>query len=201
MNEKNETSQSLISEHFQKKTKRRDVIKALNTPIAAEKTPSVQFNVAIIGGYSFFDLKDLLKYQLKLKNIECKIELGGFGTIHSEVYSDDSFLYQKNFDAIVILPNYHTLLSQGQSIDTLSSREKSEELTSDLFDLIVHLKKKTDNQIILSNCSITTFHELGQIRNTVEDSTWLSIQKLNLQLADKFSGLVDFLDLFLLRHF
>jgi predicted enzyme involved in methoxymalonyl-ACP biosynthesis len=162
--------------------RRRAVAAGFDNPAAPTKT----LRLALIGGYSFYPLHELVQHFLEVSGYAQKVELlqGSYDNYVSEILEEGSPLYEFRPQVILLLPAARRCKYPGRIYDAPEKVEnEANRIASDLLQLCATAHRRSGAEIILANLALPADFDPGAYRTRSMASDWSFTKLVNLGLG------------------
>jgi FkbH-like protein len=178
---------------FQLSTLRR---KALARQVPRPDAPAKKVRLAIIGGYSFYPLRELLEHLGEMEGLPCELWWGEYDNYMAEIMDDTSGLYAFGPQAVLLMPPEHRCRYSGNLVDPREMQETEAGLiVGSLLDLVRKIHDKTQAEVLVSNFMLPARHDLGAYRSRTLGSDWSFRKRVNLELGLRAPSYMHICDL------
>lgn len=140
--------------------------------------------IALVGGYTFYPLQELLEHQLFLAGFEAQFFVGDFNNYIPEVLNPQSALYIFKPELVVLVP----------SAQRISAEQSPSAMAEEILGFCKTINQTTGANVLLTNFVPTPYFDLGAFRGKKTNSDWNLKRQLNLQLALNAPGFVHICD-------
>lgn len=161
-------------------------------PVETERT---KLRLAMIGGFTFHPLQDMVQQILFANQFDVDIWTGDYDNYVWEIMDESSGLYSFKPDFVVFLPSASRYKYSGKLID--SSKQVIDELERNkalIIQLCERINSGCSAEVILCNFALPCYHDPGQIRARTMASEWNSLKWLNQQIGLGASSFVQICD-------
>lgn len=160
-----------------------------------------KIRVALLGGYSFYPLRDLLEHVCEMEGFPCELWLGDFDNYVAEIMDGASALYAFGPQVAVLLPSEQRCRYPGKLTDPREAQQaEAGRLVESLLHLAGRLHEKTRAEVIVTNFMLPARHDLGAYRSRTLGSDWNFRKWVNLELGLNAPSFLHVCDLEFLAH-
>jgi FkbH-like protein len=167
--------------------------KAAGIPGAPASSKSLR--LAIIGGYSFYPLSELLEHLLAVSGVSVELFVGEFDNYIPEILAADSRLLAFRPEVVLFLPaERHCQYEGGLSGDRSEQEAEAVRKAGEVLELCRKLGEATGAEVIVSNFILPAGFDPGAYRTRSLGSDWSFRKRVNLELglaAPSFVHLCD----------
>jgi FkbH-like protein len=159
------------------------------------------FRLAIIGGYSFYPLHDLIEHLCEMERFPCDLWLGSYDNYISEIMDETSELYEFKPQVILLIPPEHRCRYPGKITDSREMQQaEAGQFVRSLLDLGRRAHEKSRAEIIVTNFMLPSRHDLGAYRSRTLGSDWSFRKWVNLELGLNAPPFLHICDVEFLSH-
>jgi FkbH-like protein len=178
---------------FQLSTLRR---KAIVRQVPRPDAQAKKVRLAIIGGYSFYPLRELLEHLGEMEGLPYELWWGEYDNYMAEIMDDTSGLYAFGPQAVLLMPSEQRCRYSGNLIDPRERQEaEAVQITESLLDLVGKIHDKTQAEILVTNFMLPARHDLGPYRSRTLGSDWSFRKRVNLELGLRAPSFLHICDL------
>lgn len=170
--------------------------KALAKNFHRQHSPLQKLRVAILGGFTFYPLSEILQLLFLAEGYELELWTGAYDNYVFEINDEKSSLFSFRPDLIVFLPPAWKYRYSGSLSDENGAAEK--DITANrefILSLCAQAHKRSSAEIILCNFRLPCSFDPGSLRTRKLTSEWNSLKSLNLQIGLKAPAYVHICDL------
>jgi FkbH-like protein len=170
-----------FDELFQLSTLRK---KALARQVPRPGVVPKKLRLAIIGGYNFYPLRDLVEHIGEMEGVPCELWVGDYDNYISEIMDETGALYAFGPQAILLMPSEQRCKYPGKLTDSRQAQQdEAGRAVDSLLQLARRLHDKTQGEIILTNFMLPARFDLGPYRSRSLGSDWSFRKWVNLELG------------------
>jgi FkbH-like protein len=185
---------------FQLSTLRRKA-HARNVPHLPGAKEQKKFRLALIGGYSFYPLRELLEHIAEMEGAPYELWVGDFDNYIAEIVDDTSALYAFAPQAVLLMPSETRCKYPGKLTDSRDLQQaEAKGVVDSLIDLARKVHEKTQAEVIMTNFMLPARYDLGAFRSRSLGSDWSFRQRVNLELGLNAPTYLHICDLAFLAH-
>lgn len=160
-----------------------------------------KFRLAVVGGYSFYPLRELLQHLCEMGRFPCDLWVGDFDNYISEIMDEDSGLYAFQPQVVLLIPSERRCHYPGKLTDSRREQEaEASRAVNSMLELVCTLHKKTRAEIIITNFMLPSRHDLGGYRSRTLGSDWSFKKWVNLELGLNAPPFLHICDMEFLAH-
>ncbi len=157
--------------------------------------PKTKLRVALLGGYTFYPLTEIVEHLLFVNDFNAEIWAGDYDNYTWEIMEEHSGLYGFQSDFIVFMPPSARYRYSGKLSDEPDMvRQEIIQNRGNILDMCERMHSGTAAEIILCNFIPPCSHDPGEMRTRTLASEWNSLKQLNLELglhAPKYVHICD----------
>jgi FkbH-like protein len=143
-----------------------------------------KIRLAILGGYSFYPLHEIIQHFTEMSGIACEVWLGDYDNYISEILDENSRLYAFGPEIVLLMPSEQRCRYPGSLSDSNQvQRIEAEKVVSSLSDLVKKIHGKSRAEILLSNFMLPARHDPGPYRSRTLGSDWTFRKFVNMELG------------------
>ena len=174
---------------------------ARNVPRPAGWKEPKKFRLAIIGGYSFYPLRELLEHIAETEGEPYELFVGDFDNYIAEIMDETSALYAFAPQAVLLMPSETRCKYPGKLTDPREMQQaEAMHTVESLIELARKVHEKTQAEVIMTNFMLPSRHDLGAFRSRSLGSDWSFRQWVNLELGLNAPTFLHICDLEFLAH-
>jgi FkbH-like protein len=160
-----------------------------------------ELKVAIVGGSTLYPLSELVEHMLEVTVGPVKLMNGDYNNYRSEVFDNDSFLYEFHPDYVVIIPEEKTCRYWGSLTDPADTIEdQADRVSAELLQLCAEVRDNSGAEVILCNFMPPPHFDLGTPRLKSLASDWNFTRLVNLSLGKTAAAYVHICDVEFLAY-
>lgn len=173
-----------------------DTVKLMKHARKVKNKEEAKLCIAVLGSCSIQFFVQAFRYVLEQRGIEANLYEGEFNGISMDVLDENSALYEKKPDIVILLTDYRDVKALPGLLATETEVERSlEEAISYYQRLWKHLEQIEGVHVFQSNFVIPDESQLGNLECNYTFSRTLFLQQLNIELAKKRPSYVNLVDL------
>lgn len=174
--------------------------RAIATGIEGRSPQQKPVRLAIIGGYNFYPLHELLEHTLTAIGIETSLWVGDFDNYAQEIIDETSELYRFAPEVVLFFPAEHRL-PQHKLTESMDKVDSSVQAYCDhILSLCRQLHARSKAEIVLANFILPGHFDPGSYRTRTPASDWNIRKSVNMRLGLQADPFVQICDLELLAY-
>jgi FkbH-like protein len=179
--------------HLLSTLRRRALAQSLPQPQAFKRQA---LRLAIVGGYSFYPLSELVHQLLFAHGFDLELFTGEYDNHVWEIMDESSALYAFAPEIVVLMPPVKRYRYSGNLTDSTAEVEAEvKRHCADLMQLCERVHSQCGAEVILCNFVLPCHFDPGMLRTRMAASEWTSLKLLNLQLGLQAPPYVHICDL------
>lgn len=156
--------------------------KAIRSGWSPESSPAARpLRLALVGGYSFYPLTELLQHLLATHGYAAELWNGAFDNYMSEALDAGSGLYRFQPDVVCVLPSGRRCISTGGTTDDV--RREVAQCAAGVLDICRAIHATSGADVILCNYVPPSQYDPGPYRTRTLASEWGFKKSVNLELG------------------
>lgn len=181
------TSSTLAAKNFHElqalSTLRKKAL-AQGLPPADGAQTLIPLRLAIVGGFTFHPLCELIQHMLFARGFDVSLWTGEYDNYAWEIMEESSALYSFKPDFVVLMPAPHRYRYTGNLLDDKATVEqKLADSVNEIWNLCRQVNEQGKAEVIFCNFLLPSYHDPGPIRSRSLASEWSSLKWLNLNLG------------------
>jgi FkbH-like protein len=169
--------------------------KALARQLPRPVASAPPFRVAVVGGYSFYPLRELLELHCDVLGAPCALWVGDFDNHFAEIMDEGSALYSFKPEVVVLMPPESRCRPGRLTNSRETQQREAEALVDSLLQLAGRINAQCGAEVILANFPLPARFDLGAFRARTLGSDWSFRKWVNLELGLRAPPCVQICDL------
>jgi HAD superfamily phosphatase (TIGR01681 family) len=152
--------------------------------LVQEGTVHERVRLAIVGGYSFFPLRDVIEHVCETERYPCELWVGDYDNYNSEIMDETSGLHEFKPQAVLLMPPESRCRYSGKLTDARELQiAEAGTIVASLLALAQKLNETLHAEVIMTNFMLPARHDLGGFRARTLGSDWSFRKWVNLHLG------------------